>query len=256
MSQAATAVNPNPNSTVVDGGLTITDTTTSTYHAGNHMTLFIPSYRFLVANNSAFKSFRTATRVYVKGLAEQYQIVTSDASVWEHRRIVWASKDVYSATAAANIGAQSAQGDTNSHRVFRDMSGVTSGTYTDLQTRLYDVVFEGVDSVDWRTPMLAKVDRARCLVLSDTKYQIRSGNAVSSTRYKKFWTPINKTIQYDDEENGLSISPSPISVSSKPGIGNIYVMDLFICANRDPATAAGSAALQVSSEQTIYWHEK
>lgn len=256
MSQAAVGINPNPNSTVVSGGLLITDTTTSTYHAGIHMTLQIPSYRFLVANNSAFKSFRTSTRPFIKGLFEQYQIAAADASVWEHRRIVWSSKDVYSATVAANIGAMSAQGDAVSYRVFRDMSGVTSGNYTDLQTRLYDVVFQGIDSVDWRTPFLAKVDRSRVNLLSDTKYQISTNNAVPRTKYKKFWTPINRTIQYDDEENGLNVSPSPISVSSKSGMGNIFVLDLFQCVNKDPATTAGNAVLQVSSSQTLYWHEK
>lgn len=256
MSQAAAALNPNPNSTVVDGGLTISEVTTSTYHAGTHMTLQIPSYRFLVANNSAFKAFRTSTRPFIKGLFEEYQLVPTDASVWEHRRVVWASKDVYNAAVAANIGAMSAQGDQNSHRVFRDMSGVTTGNYTDLQTRLYDVVFQGVDTVDWRTPMLAKLDRTRINVLSDKKYQISTGNNVPRTKFRKFWTPINRTIQYDDEENGLNVSPSPISVSSKSGMGNIYVMDLFQCLNKDPATAAGSSLLQISSTQTLYWHEK
>uniref|UniRef100_A0A8A4XAT3 Capsid protein n=1 Tax=Turdus hortulorum Genomoviridae sp. TaxID=2814995 RepID=A0A8A4XAT3_9VIRU len=256
MSSAAAGSNPDPNSTTVDGPLTILGTTTSTYHTGYHMTLQCPSHRFLNPNNAAFLAYRTATRPYIRGLSEKYQITPNDAAVWEHRRIVFATKSQFVAAVLPNIGAQTASSDFNSRRQFRDMSGVTTGNYTTLQTQLYDVVFAGVDTVDWRNPMLAKVDRARVDVLSDTRYQIASSNQVGRTRLKNFWTPVNKTLQYDDEENGLSVSPSAVSVQDKRGMGNIFVLDLFVCLNPVDNVAPQNSYLLVSSQQTLYWHEK
>jgi len=252
LSQAAAAVNPDPNSTTVDGPLKITANTVSTYHAGFHVTLQCPSYRWLNPNNAAYLALRTDTRPFIRGLAEQYELVPDDASVWMHRRIVFATKSRFVEAVMANIGAQPAVGDANSHRQFRDMSGTTSGNYTTLQTQIFDIVFRGVDTTDWRNPMLARVDTARVDLLSDVRHQISSNNDVGRTRYKKFWTPVNKTIHYDDEENGLSVSPAAMSVMDKRGMGNIFVLDLFECINpHDDATQ-----LSISTQQTLYWHEK
>lgn len=255
-SAAANGINPDPNSTTIDGALSISGNTTSLYHNGYHMTLQVPSFRFLNPNNAAYLAFRTDTRPFIKGISEKYQLVPNDAAVWEHRRIVFASKALFVAAVLPNIGAQTAANDVNSRRQFRDMSGVTTGNYTTLQTQLYDVVFEGVDTTDWRNPMLAKVDRARVDLIQDIRYQIFSGNAVARTKYKNYWTSINKTIQYDDEENGLSISPAATSVSDKRGMGNIYVLDLFYCVNPVDPLNPGNSVLAVSSQQTMYWHEK
>lgn len=252
-SAAAAATNPDPNSTTVDGPLTILPTSTSTYHPGSHIMLQCPSHRWLNPNNAAYLSFRTDTRPYIRGLAEKYSIVPSDASVWEHRRIVFATKSTFVAAVLPNIGAQAASGDFSSRRQFRDMSGTTSGNYTTLATQVYDIVFQGVDTVDWRNPMLAKVDTARVDLISDKRYQISSSNQIGRTRYKNFWSSINKSIQYDDEENGLSVSPSAISVLDKRGMGNIFVLDIFACVNaQDPV----ASSLSISSQQTLYWHEK
>jgi len=256
MSAAAAAINPDPNSTTVDGALQITGATTTTYHAGYHMTLQCPSHRFLNPNNAAYLALRTDTRPYIRGLAEKYQIVPNDASVWEHRRVVFATKSQFVAAVLPNIGAQQSASDGASRRQFRDMSGTTAGNYTTLQTQLYDVVFQGIDTVDWRNPMIAKVDTARVDLISDKKWRLSSGNGVGSGRYKTFWTPINKCIQYDDEENGLSISPSAVSVLDKRGMGNIFVMDIFFCLNPADYLNPQSSVLAVSSQQTLYWHEK
>lgn len=256
MSSAGDLVNPNPNSTTLDGPLIIDGTTTNPYHSGIHMTLQCPSHRFLNPNNAAYLGYRTDTRPFIKGLSETYFLNPSDAAVWEHRRIVFATKSTFVAAVLPNIGAQTSAGDPSSRRQFRDMSGVTTGNYTTLQSQLYDVVFTGVDSVDWRNPMLAKTDKARIDVYSDVKHTISSGNAVGRSKYKKFYTPFGKSIQYDDEENGLSISPSAVSVSDKRGMGNIFVLDLFVVINPAIAANPASSQLAISSQQTLYWHEK
>lgn len=256
MSAAGTAVNPNPNSTTTDGPLIISGNTTNSYHSGYHMTLQCPSFRFLNPSNAAYLAYRTDTRPYIVGLSETYFLNPGDAGVWEHRRIVFGSKSTFVAAILPNIGAQQSSGDVSTRRQFRDMSGVTTGNYTDLQTQLYDQVFTGVDTVDWRNPMIAKTDKARIDVYSDVRYQISSQNQVGRSRFKRFYTPIKKTIQYDDEENGLSISPSAVSVQDKRGMGNIYVLDIFVLLNPAIPATPGSSEMAISSQQTLYWHEK
>jgi len=255
MSAAAAGANPSPDSTTVDGNLTINAATTTTYHQAYHMTFQCPTHRFLNPNNAAYVALRTDSRPYIRGLSEKYSLIPNNPSVWEHRRIVFASKSQFIAAVLPNIGAQNSSSDGASRRQFRDTSGATTGNYSILATLLYDIVFQGVDTTDWRNPMIAKVDTARVDLIQDKRYTMASGNDVGRTRYKTFWNPINKSIQYDDEENGLSISPSAVSVLDKRGMGNIYVLDLFYCSNLADAVPANNT-LTISSQQTLYWHEK
>lgn len=252
LSYAATAVNPDPNSTTVSGPLKITGSTTNTYHSGVHMTLQCPTYRNLHPSNAAYTALRTSSRPFLKGLAEHYEIIPDDNSVWRHRRVVFATKSRFVESVMANIGAQPDSVTLSTARQFRDMSGTTTGNYTNLQAQLYDVVFKGVDTLDWRNPFIAPLDSARIDILSDKTYQIYSGNDMGRSRIKKFYTPINKTIQYDDEENGISVSPSSLSVMDKRGMGNMFVLDLFHCENQGDA----ASSLSIQSQQTLYWHEK
>jgi len=254
MSAAASGANPDPNSTTTDTALTIGVGTVATgSKAGYHTILQCPSHRWLNPSNAEYVGLRTSTRPYIKGLHEQYYLSVNDATVWEHRRIVFAMKYTFVSSVLPNIGAQSAAADINSKRQFRDMSGTSAGNYVTLRDQCYDYIFAGVDTTDWRNPMIAKVDRTRIDVISDRKHRISSDNAVGRNKYKKFWDPINKTIQYDDEENGLSVSPSAVSVQDKRGMGNLFVFDIFYATN--PVDAATSN-MAVSSQQTLYWHEK
>jgi hypothetical protein len=62
---------------------------------------------------------------------------------------------------------------------------------------------------------------------------------------------MNKTLVYDDDEAGGQTSQDYFSVSSKAGMGDYYVMDIFQCPNGN-----GSDNLTVSPEATLYWHER
>ena len=251
-SRAASGTNPAPDVATTQNNVSILGSTTDGLSA--HVFLYSPSYRFLVANNAEFKSARTSTRPYYVGLNEYITYIPNDGSTWWHRRIVFAFKTPLGVSEAIrqSIGAQSGNGQT-SYRQFRDLSGQTTGDYTTLNMQLRELLFVGSEGVDWQSTQTAKLDRSRVTVLSDRRTQISSGNAYSRPVRKKWWCSINKTVQYDDEENGISMNPSPLSVTSKPGIGNIYVADFFICpVNNQP----GTTALSLSSNSTMYWHEK
>lgn len=258
LSIAAPGTNPQPNVTPSVPTIRINaSTTTTTFLAGVHTFCFIPSQRFLVPNNADFVAARTSTRPYYVGLKERYTLVPNDASLWWHRRIVFASKTQYfeSTVGLATNGVVAAQPDatTTTTRKFRDMSSDLSSTYSTVATALVTDIFLGIYTTDWNDPMRAALDKARITVLSDRLVTVKSNNDSPAPKICRHYTPIKKTLVYQDEENGNTMSVSPFSVNSKAGIGNIYVIDLFEC----PAPiGTTTSALTISSEQTLYWHEK
>lgn len=255
LSSAAPGLNPSPGALPVAGQFLILGTTTTNAAAqGVHMTAFIPSFRFMTTTGSQTLAARTASRTFVKGFSEQYHIVPSDASAWEWRRIVVSSKGGFQlpVEGLAIIGAQFVTGNTT-YRYMKDVTGDSSGSYQTLWDSAQTNLFYGVKNVDWIDQMTAKLDRTRFNVHSDVTRVISSGNDSSRPRSYRTYQAVNKTIQYDDEENGVTMLTSPISVDSKIGLGDIYVYDLFTC--RAPINAV-STQLQVRSNMTYYWHEK
>jgi hypothetical protein len=63
---------------------------------------------------------------------------------------------------------------------------------------------------------------------------------------------MNKNIVYEQEQEGESMTESAVSVKGKAGMGNYYVVDIFVKngPNDDEST------LLVTPESTYYWHEK
>lgn len=258
LSAAASGNNPAPDATLSGNTIRIlANTVSSSFLSGIHTFVFCPAQRYLVPNNADFVAARTSTRPYYTGIAERYTLVPNDASLWWHRRVVFASKTLYAeaVTGLAGNGVIAAQSSatTTTQRKFRDMSSDAGASYSTLATALVTDMFAGIYTTDWNDPMRAKLDRARITVLSDRLTTVKSGNDSSCPRICRHYTSINKTVVYQDEENGVTMSVSPFSVTSKSGLGNIYVMDFFEC----PAPiGTTTSSLYVSSEQTLYWHEK
>lgn len=255
ISAAATGVNPSPQNTRVVGSPLVMNSTTGNSTTNVHLTMYMPSYRGLVPNNYSYLAARTSTRTWVKGISEIYSMVPSDLSAWWWRRIVVSYKGDWNNTTSAmfqQIGAQGATGGTT-YRGFADLTGDSSGSFTALFDSVNDILFRGVKSTDWTNPILAPVDTSRVTKISDVTRVISSQNDAPRPKTVKTYVAINKTLQYDDEENGTSVTPSFMAVENKIGIGNIYVFDLFHC----PAPLSTTASqLQVSSSMTYYWHER
>lgn len=216
-----------------------------------------PSYRFLAPNNADYVAQRTSTTPYYVGISEKYSIIPTTAATWWWRRIVFASKRDYPGelSLATAVGAQASAGATTT-RPFRDMSQTpasTSNNYGQLLTNIITDIYEGIFTVDWTDPIRAKLDRTRVTVVSDRLRTIASSNDFPRPRVYKTYVPIKKSVRYQDEENGVSMSVSPVSVTNKIGLGNIFILDLF----EAPAVATSTSdQLSISSEQTVYWHEK
>lgn len=249
---SAAGTNPPPSSTIALGQ-NVTILGTSVDGTSIHKFMFCPTYRFLVPNNAAYAAYRTSSTPYIKGLSETFEFTPNDSSVWWHRRIVFSYKAPIAQNAAAmsTLGAQ-ATADATSRRVFRDLSGETSGSYKDTVTFTEQVLFRGQQGTDWINPFTAPVDRSRVNLHSDKRLTLGSGNDSARPRIVKRYDAINKTLVYDDDENGLTIVPSPLSVQTKRGIGNIFVYDMIHC----PVPEASTTQLRIGASQTLYWHEK
>lgn len=260
VSRANPIANPDPAGTLTGSSATIYSAATNATYGNTHIFFTSPSARTLVPNNAYFVASRTSSNPFITGISERYHLIPNDGSLWEHRRIVFAHKNLaLLGIVSANQAQLRAQTDAagTTYRKLVDLSGQNSGDYTGVLTAIYDYVFRGIYTTDWQDPMTAPVDRRRVTVLADKRCVVRSGNAAPAPRLKKYWTRVNKTIVYDDEENGINISPSWYSTSTKQGLGDIYVLDLFVC--RAPlvsGTTASSSTLNISSTQTLYWREK
>lgn len=217
-----------------------------------HATLYNATHRFLVPNNYSYAASRTATSTYVIGLKETYRLVPNNESVWWHRRIVFSYKSAIGRPEIAQaMGVQNSDVATTV-RPFLDLSGTSDPDWADVTSQLYGLVFQGEIGVDWQDPMKAKTDRTRVNIHSDKFSTIRSGNDTAAPTIRNHYTPIRKTVMYDDRENGTNVIPSPFSVDSKIGLGNIFVMDMFHC----PAPEDDGVDMEISSNSTYYWHER
>lgn len=253
MSQGAPGNNPAPTATTSQPAITIQAQTTSTFLPGIHSLLYSPSYRFLAPSNADYVALRTSTKPYLKGLNERYDFVPGDSSVWYWRRIVFTTKDrtLVPTLIQSSTGAQATAG-VNSIRVLRDQSGEATGNYQTLITNLIDRVFVGIYTTDWNDIFTAKIDKTRITPISDRFQRISSQNQTPNPAIRRVYTPINKTLVYDDEENGTSMSVSPLSTEGKPGIGDVYVWDIF----QAPIPVAQTSSLTIANTSTLYWHEK
>lgn len=217
-----------------------------------HASIYNATHRFLVPNNYNYAAARTATRTYVVGLKESYRLVPNNESVWWHRRIVFSYKSALGIPAiAATMGVQASSVATTV-RPFLDLSSTSDPDWANVTSQLYNLLFKGVIGVDWQDPMKASLDRTRVNIHADRFSTLRSANDTAAPAVRHHYTKFNKNVVYDDVENGTSVNPSPFSVDSKLGTGNIFVVDLFHC----PAPEDDGVTMDITSNSTYYWHEK
>lgn len=251
---AAAGTDPAPGAATSPREITLSAATTNPSAAGTHCFAFCPTWRWLVPNNASYPAYRTSTRCFLRGISEKMALTPNDSTVWYHRRVVAGLKSELGTTLGLRnaIGAQESATAT-SYRQLRDFTGETSGGYQATWDVIQATLFQGIKTVDWQDDMTARVDRARWDVYTDYRYAIRSGNQTPNPKFPKFWTTINKTIQYDDEENGISMTPNPQSVTNKIGCGNIYVFDFF---EAPIPVSTVTSTLRIDTQMTMYWNEK
>lgn len=191
---------------------------------------------------------RTATNTYMRGLKEKIAITTNDACPWFWRRVVFYSKLPAFRTATTGAGNAFSPYFFGSNGYNRMVNQPVSGGVYD------DGIWKGTFNKDWNDLITAPVDNRRVDLRYDKTITLNSGATQGFSRNFNLWHPINKSLVYDDDENGGGESLSPWSVVDKRGMGDMYVIDIFQSgAGRGTGT---TSQLFFRPEATLYWHER
>lgn len=201
-------------------------------------------------------SGRNATTCFVRGVKEKWTVLTQNGSPWRWRRIVFTAKgqlplgEEFEGDRSISVIT-----DTEGRQTYyRNMAPLPTGSLGPLA----DVLFRGTNDrtgafgfQDWNDVMTAPVDTTRFKVLENKVRHIRCGNDAGVAKNISTWTPVNKNIVYGDEEVGGQVTTSAKSTIGRPGIGDIYFLDIL-----SPQEGSGGENMGLSCTSTVYWHEK
>lgn len=202
----------------------------------------------------AEEACRTSSTCYMRGLSEHIRIQTSSNIPWFWRRIVFTVKGPALRTFSQQdtpVSKFNRSLDTT-NGVQRLLFNETVNTQTNTINDHDSVIFKGAKGVDWTDVMLAPVDTRRVTLKYDKTRTFQTGNERGILKEFKLWHPMNHNLVYADDESGDGEVTNPYSVDSKPGMGDMYVMDLI-------GSGLGGAAgdlLNFFTSSTLYWHEK
>lgn len=209
----------------------------------------------------AFSAVRTSTTCYMRGFREHIRIQTSSGIPWFWRRICFTNKSpLWIDFANADTPTQTNGPTGTGGPISIDTSNGQQRIYfnqfvnnaNNTVVNWYDTIFKGRQAVDWNDPMTASIDTARVDLKSDVTTTIKSGNQAGTVRDFKLWYPMNKNLVYAEDEVGDAEEITRFSVRDKQGMGDYYILDIFI-----PGTgASASDLLQLNGTSTMYWHEK
>lgn len=194
-------------------------------------------------------SDRNRQYTFARGYKEVSTLKVQGGIPWRRRRIAFSIKGLPSqllSIASSFIPGFFYKFD-STVGVVRQMALLPSAQRTALQT----ILFKGSFNEDWLDPMLAKVDTQRVTLHSDTITSLNPGNSNGTVRVLKQWYPLNKTLCYQDDEDGSSTTVNEFSTQSKVGMGDFFIYDIYESVLVDPAQK-----LQINQEGTYYWHEK
>ncbi|UYD39071.1 MAG: capsid protein [Wigfec virus K19_469] len=180
---------------------------------------------------------RNKQSVFMRGYNEKMELVTNNNNSWRWRRICFTVKG-YPLNQAFQF--------TTSGYV-RNWQHFTGIDYAVID----DILFRGTRNEDYQDEMVAQTDNRRVTVHYDKTRVLASGNSASYLKQYNHWMPMNKTLVYDDDEDGDEDASSYWSTTAKPGMGDYYILDIF----RDVG-ATSESRLNIRSASTLYWHEK
>nr|QJB18621.1 MAG: capsid protein [Genomoviridae sp.] len=192
------------------------------------------------------ESVRTSTVCYMRGVKEQIQIQTNTGMPWTWRRICFTLKGTALRNFATTNMWMNITNGNGPTRLMNNWATTTGGQ------AIVDLVFDGRTGADWDSVYAAKTDKQRISVHYDKTVTMNPGNESGYVRNFKLWHPMNKNMQYDDDESGDGESTAGYSTLNKMGMGDYYIVDII---------ASGTAGdsddmLRFNPQATLYWHEK
>lgn len=216
--------------------------------------LFMPSARKL-GHDAAGESTRERQVTFSVGYKERVQVDILAGGVWKWRRLVFTFKGprLYDGGADATFNLPWFNKAIDPEGC--DMVRLIAQPTTAQHQRIREIIWDGMQGLDWSSEFTAKPDTSRITPLYDRIFTFNPRNESGYSRTFRFWHPTRKNIIYnEDEEGGAPAAPgSYVSVEGKPGMGDLYVYDIVYLAV--PA-AQGLASMRWSPEGTYYWHER
>lgn len=212
--------------------------------------LFQPSYRTLDSDGTTKDEpqARTEQSTYARGYREVTTLRITGGAPWRRRRITFSAKGFPGLlTNADNLFT----GDF--FRLYTSVGYVrmTVGLSTTFQAIVYNTLFRGFQGQDWSSVFNAKVDNSRLTIHSDVTSTYNPGNDTGTSRIIRQWSPLNKTLVYNDDEAGITEQTSGNSTLAKAGMGDFFVIDMYQSGLVDAASG-----LTINNEGTYYWHER
>lgn len=229
-----------------DGTVTATSNQAYNIAAGSHQ-LFISAASYKERLNNANEASRNLRQVFLRGISERVRWETNSTTgtpMIVRRMVVSGIARIDLAVGVTSIVTQPTHVvDNGNHYI-----GLGTGQ---MNINVAEVLFAGTYNRDWKDDMTARIDARRWKIHSDKSFVVRSGNQAEAIMQRRFYDPINKTLQYDDEENGFDVATSGWAAYSTQGHQqNVYI--IYQVYNPSTATIAPT----VSLERTLYWHEK
>jgi len=217
-------------------------------------------YGFLfspTARRSAFTQnldySRDSSSTFSKGYAEKITMETSNSANWLWRRIVFATKHVFYKQYPEGV-LELEDPTAGYQRTMWNHLG-SDATAEPSRAALEDMLFEGQSGADWNDRFVAKTDKRYVTVLHDSRRALNGQNDSARWYHLKKWHPINKSIVYNEKEEGKEGSDTAAyaqwSVDGKPGIGNVFIYDMFACAQ-----GTINDQLEFNPQGVYYWHER
>nr|QCX29486.1 capsid protein [Plant associated genomovirus 5] len=179
---------------------------------------------------------------YMRGLKERIEIQTNSGVPWQWRRICFTRKGgTLPSTSTFKPYEFTSQGYV---RVVNELPQTGTTFLNDL--------FDGGQLIDWNDFFNAKLNRDLVSVKYDKTVSIQSGNASGVLRRYTRWHPMNHNLTYGDEETASTFNGSVYSTLGRRGMGDYYVVDIFVSGGG----AGTTDILSFNPQATLYWHEK
>lgn len=197
---------------------------------------------------------RTSDTCYMRGLSEHIRIQTSSPAPWFHRRICFATRSsVFRfGVDSSPVNTVAVYYDDSARGMERWAQNMANNNAPLTVSAWLGILFKGAEGVDWSDRIIAPVDTTRVDLKFDKTWTLMSGNNNGIVKERKLWHPMNKNIQYDEDESGENEATTYFSVQDKRGMGDYYVLDLI----QAGTGATASDLMRVTYNSTLYWHEK
>lgn len=192
---------------------------------------------------------RTASTCYMVGLKENIELQIADGLPWQWRRICVTMKGTNTFAGTLNTGTSTFYTALETSNGF---ARVLNQILAADRASFYGILFQGQQDVDWQDPMTAKVDNERLTIKYDKTITLSSGNDDGMIRKYSRWHGMNHNLEYNDDEAGGTMTSGQFSVTSKRGMGDYWIIDLF----RPRAGSSTANQLSYGTESTLYWHER